>query len=342
VLWFLFGKYVTVRRDGVYGETMLDYKDTLPDDIAPLLVLDASARVRTLYDYWQHGRGGLFMLPSARKRYDNLTIHVWERGGGKSAFRNEGRLLVEGIASTIMTRPDEDWLVVHHKSGIDFDFEDELRAQLPTSGPAVHFLHWGAHDATNLYRDVPNIVLAGTLFFPTSHYEALVRLSSAYPSSRGRCDEERIRHVMLGEHRHLILQALCRGAVRKCVGDGCPPTRAFIIASRRSGIPDELPFIFPGAQVLPWKPVKKSLSGKVADALEFVRTELAREPSSPVSFRRVMEHIGWKDGRDFKRRIRRHPDFIDALAAEGIEEWGSGRYPRGFWRTMPSRPFEKT
>src|SRR5262249_52393726 len=149
---------------------------------------------------------------------DRLAIHVWQRGGGKSSFRRDGRLLVEGIASTIMSRPDEDWLVVYHKSGIDRDFVEEVRTQLPVFGPTVHFLHWGVHDATNLFGHVPNVILAGTLFFPASHYEALGRLASAYPSSRGRYDEERIRHVTLGEHRHMILQALCRGAVRKCVG----------------------------------------------------------------------------------------------------------------------------
>jgi hypothetical protein len=332
-LWFLFGKHVTVLRDGAFGETMLDYKDTLPEDITPLLALDASARVRTVYDCWKDGRGGIVVLPSATKRYDDLTIHVWERGGGKSAFRKDGRLLVEGIASTVMTRADEEWLVVHHKSGIDRDFVEELRAQLPIFGPTVHFLHWGAHDATNLFGHVPNIILAGTLFFPPSHYEALGRLASAYPSSRGRYDEQRIRDVTLGEHRHMVLQALCRGAVRKCIGDGCPPTRAYIIASRRSGIADGLPAIFPGAQVLPWRPVKKTPRGRVADAFEFIVMELSRKPWSPVSFQRVMDHIGWKDSRDFKRRIRQHPDFIDALVAEGIEEWGSGKYPRGFHRS---------
>ena len=115
------------------------------------------------------------------------------------------------------------------------DFEAEVRARLPLFGPTVHFLHWGVHDATNLFAHVPNIILAGTLFLRPSDYEALGRLASAHPSSRGRYDEERTRQVTLGEHRHMILQALCRGAVRKSVGNGCPPTRAYIIASRTVG-----------------------------------------------------------------------------------------------------------
>jgi hypothetical protein len=330
VLWLLFGKHVTVRQDGAFGNTMLDYKDTLPDDLRPLLALDASARVRTVYDRWEEGRGGIDRLPSASKRYDALTIHVWDRGGGKSGFRKDGDLLVEGIASTIRTRPDEPWLVVHHKrEGIDRDIEDEVRALLPPTA-RVHFLHWGTHDATNAYADVPNIILAGTLFLRPSYYEALGRLASGQPSSCGRFDEQKVREVMAGEHRHLILQALCRGAVRRCVGESCPPTRAYIIASRKSGIAEELPTIFPGARIIPWRPVKKALRGKVAEAVEFITAQLASDPTSVVTFREVMAHLGWRDSKEFKRRIRRHDDFQAALRDEGIEEWGKGRWPKGF------------
>ena len=320
VLWFLFGQHVTVRQDGAFGGTMLDYKDTLPDDIKPLLALDASARVRTVYQCWQEGRGGIVKLPPAPKRYDDLSIHVWNRGGGKTAFRKDGDLLVEGIASTIMTRPDEAWLIVHHKKeGIDRDIQDEVRALLPATA-RVHFLTWGAHDATNEFATVPNIVLAGTLFLRASQYEALGRLASGHPSSRGRFDDATTKKVMKGEHRHLILQALCRGAVRRCAGEGCPPARAYIIASRKSAIADELLTIFPGAHVLPWRPVKKALTGKVAEAVEFITTQIGSAPSSTVTFKQVMAHIGWTDRKDFKRRIRQHDDFIDALDDAGIEE----------------------
>jgi hypothetical protein len=88
--------------------------------------------------------------------------------------------------------------------------------------------------------------------------------------------------------------------------------------------------------VHPWRPVEKHLKGKVADAFAFIVSELARAPWSPVTFRQVTEHLGWKETKDFKRSIRRHPDFIDALAAEGVEEWGSGKYPRGFRRRTPA------
>ena len=201
-------------------------------------------------------------LPSASKRYDNLIISVWNTGGGKRSFREKGMTLIDGIAATIATRPDEPWLVVHHLDIEHLDFQQAIRDRV-SMWTDVRFVHWGAHDATNEFADIPNIILAGTLFYRPSVYEARGRLASGHPSSEGKFDVKDFAQVMAGEHRHLILQALCRGAVRKCIGDACPPCRAYIIASSRSGIPDSLKEIFPGAQVVPWRPVKKPLKGKV-------------------------------------------------------------------------------
>jgi hypothetical protein len=76
--------------------------------------------------------------------------------------------------------------------------------------------------------------------------------------------------------------------------------------------------------------VKKALRGKVAEAVEFITAQLASDPTSVVTFREVMAHLGWKDSKEFKRRIRKHDDFRAALVDAGIEEWGKGRWPKGF------------
>lgn len=47
-LWYISGKPARVRKDGNKG-TLVQYQTTLPDDIKPMLVLDASARVRGTY-----------------------------------------------------------------------------------------------------------------------------------------------------------------------------------------------------------------------------------------------------------------------------------------------------
>lgn len=45
----LSGRTACVRTDGVTGNAILTYRDTLPKDLYPLLVLDASGRVRRTY-----------------------------------------------------------------------------------------------------------------------------------------------------------------------------------------------------------------------------------------------------------------------------------------------------
>ena len=329
-LWFLFGKTVTVRRDGKFGNTILDYKDTLPEDIRPLLALDASARVRTVYGLWHDHRGGVEMLPSATKRYDHHTCYVWNEAGSKSAFRRDAPRLIEGIVKTILTRPDEEWLVVYHKNGIGIDVPSAITAFLPDNGPRVHFLNWGSHDATNAYASVPNVILAGTLFYRTSYYEALGRLAAGQPSSQGPFSADDRDAVLMGENCHLILQALCRGAVRRCVDGGCPQTRTYIIASQKSGIADALPHIFPGVRMVRWQPVERTLSGNVGKALEYIKGRLATDPVGLVPFSDVKAHISCRDQSNFNRIVRQHDDFVQACADEGIIEWGRHSRMTGF------------
>lgn len=337
-LWFLSGRAVTVRRDGELGNTVLDYRDTLPADLMPLLVLDASIRVRSIYGLWEDGRGGIIRLPEATKRYDNLTLHVWRQAGSKTAFRSKrSAKLIEGVASTILTKPDEQWLIVHHKAeSIGIDFETEVRQLLPDGGRfppddkgkvhnRVHFLNWGAHDATNAFSHVPNVILAGTLFHRGSYYEALGRVAAGKPSATGPFPKSDTQRVMDGENRHLILQAACRGAVRLSDGDQCRPANVYIIASRsKNNIERDLPEVFPGARIVRWQPVKKALRGKVAEAFEYVRTRIEQAPDAKVPYKEAMAAIGWSDAKNFKRRIREHEDFIEALEAEGIEDYGRG------------------
>jgi hypothetical protein len=80
-------------------------------------------------------------------------------------FRQNGQALLEGIAETINSKPEEEWLVVHHKAGIGVDFVAELQKRVTGNPERVKLLHWGVHQATNDYADVPNVILAGTLFY---------------------------------------------------------------------------------------------------------------------------------------------------------------------------------
>lgn len=332
-LWFLMGRKAIVRVDGYSGPTLVDYRQTLPDDIKPILALDASARVRATYDLWERMRGDLIRLPSASKRYANLTINVWDHGGGKSAYSSNGDTVVQGVLSAITTKPNEGWLVVHHKHrpGL-LDLPSEVRRRLP-QGHKVCFLNWGAHDGTNEFKDVSNVILAGTLFPPLSHYEGLTRLSSGRSASRGVVSDGMLRAVTLGEHSHMILQALCRSSVRQNQNGECPPSTAYLIASEYSGIKALLPEVFPGAQVVSWTPIKKQTRGKVANAISYIRDWFKANPDGVLAYKDLQKALGIKDKSNFRNTIRLHEDFQAAIVELGLEEWGTGKYLTHLRRT---------
>jgi hypothetical protein len=266
------------------------------------------------------------------KRYDRLAIHLWRTGGGKRAFQTNGDKLAEGIAKTIETKPDQRWLVViHRRGGKVGDVQRDIRAQLVSTPPEnVTFITWGQHMATNDHVDTPNVILAGTLFFRPSFYESLKRLSAGRRASQGVVTKDEMERVMVGEHAHAILQALCRGSVRRCDGEHCHPCHAYVIASVKSGIPTALPTIFPGATIQPWKPVERTLRGHVKAAVEFVEGWLSTaQAGDRLPFKTVFKALGVASN-DFKDRVRRHPDFIEATAEMGLMEWGQGVRFTGF------------
>lgn len=79
----------------------------MPEDLLPLLVLDASGRVRGTYEHMENHRLNVVRLQEAPKDYAPLTVHVWQKSGSKSGWADNGEELAEGVLNTIMTKPSE-------------------------------------------------------------------------------------------------------------------------------------------------------------------------------------------------------------------------------------------
>ncbi|MGE8940656.1 hypothetical protein ACO2I3_01955 [Leptospira interrogans] len=321
------GHSVRVRKDGRNGAAAIDYLETIPADLAPAVVLDASGRLRLTYEGMEKCRGILKPLKSAAKCYRNLEVNIWTRGGGKTAWKDPSKAasLVSGIVSTILTRPDEEWLVVHHKKAskhfpeIDRLILDALPDDLHSR---IKFITWGKHRGINDHRDVPNIILAGMLYLRDSQYEALKRLSDGLRPEDGTVPDGELARFALGEHGDNILQALCRGAVRKSVGDSCPPCRAYLVASARSGMAKAVEAIFPGCNVKAWRPVKAQLNGNARRCFEYIAQWADTAKSGEVLPFRFAQSALRAHRRHFKRDVRDNEGFKSAIADLGVYEWG--------------------
>lgn len=322
------GRHVTISVENARGPVVLSYKETLPTDIGPVLVLDASARIRKTYEEWEKGRGGIQRLPGAEKNYSKLSMHVWDTGGGKSAFRSKQHELTDGILETVNARPNEKWLVVGHKPNRYYDVESLLRAGFEGPEENLEFLPWGRHDATNEFADFPNVILAGTLFYPNAHYRALTKLSAGLCAGK-RVSAERANQIAHGEHAHLILQALCRAQVRQCKGDEAKECNAYVIASKLSGIRELLPTLFPGCDIKEWKPSTEKPRGRVKESLERIQRWLSCGGKGLLTFSDVYKAIGVSSA-NFRKNVRKHEVFRNYLERLGVYEWEEAGKMRGF------------
>ena len=228
---------------------------------------------------------------------------------------------------TVLAKRDEPWLIVHHKPGRGVpDIQAYLRRVLKDEVfNRLKFVNWGKHRATNDFRDITNIILAGTLFLRPSHYRATKHVSTGIAVVDRSFTKAEMQTFELGEHANDILQALCRGAVRKSEGDTCPECHAYIIASVRSGIPQALPAIFPDCKVAQWMPKRQTLNGLAAKAFKAIRLWSERaEPGSMLKFKDLAVELGVTAST--LKDVRKREDFASAVSSLGVTPWGPNVY----------------
>ena len=338
-LFALSGRTVRLLKDHRSVISALDTRETLPSDFAPVVILDASGRVRHTYELWENGRRDLVRLQEAPKSYSNLSIEVLNQGGSKDAWNRNGHQLLHEVVAKLDTKPDEKWLVIHQKDALQGKLPKHVQEMVQGAPGRISFLHWGAHQGTNAYSDITNVILAGTLFLPDCQYIGLTHLSAKVPITVELPDVA-IKKTRLGEHQHYILQALCRASVRGSNGDKCKPCNAYIIAANGSGIRGELAKTFPGCTLSTWRPIGKKLKGQKAEAIDYVRTFFENDPDGVLLLADLRKALGITDVSNFNRVIRKHEDFKLALEALGADEVnnGRGRYPNALKRRFSAVP----
>jgi hypothetical protein len=252
----LAGRAVTVVEAGGGDVRIAGASQPLPSDFAPVIILDASGRVRSTYQLWEEAGGALRRLPSATKDYSNLRVHLWERKVGQTALRTPGA--IEDVATALAGVIDEDagsdWLIVSYKA---HPVEQLLRAALAADpGTRLHFLTWGMHHGTNDFAHCQRVVLIGQLSYGTSGYRAL---AAACGSS---AEEEVASELMAGEYRHNLLQALTRASARHSENGVAGNCVAYVIASPIVGAHELLPEVFPGCTIERWSPNVPEVGGR--------------------------------------------------------------------------------
>ncbi len=326
-LYGLSGREARISKDQ-YGTTTIQYVDTLPDDLAPMLILDASGQQRKTYEYWYKERKGLKFLYSPQKTYEGLTIHHWNEGAGKQTQgKGKYKLIAEGVAKSIVESvpASEDVLVIHYKkSGFMPDMQAEIEKIL-RSDPKflrqgkVHYRHWGTHTATNDYSHIKHVILAGILQYNTAQYEAY-GLGAKGQDVHKPLTEEEFEEVRLGEIAHHILQASCRGYVRNSEGEKCPDgCHLYVVFSthKGTGTPQSLlTTVFPKAVVREWRPVFK-VSKRMIGVCDYLCAR-AKGKAVILAKSKVAEDLNMHPN-NLSYSILKHPDFLPYMKSRGME-----------------------
>lgn len=344
-LWYLSGRLARVRRNQDSKATTLDYEDNLPEDLAPMLILDASGGLRKTYSFWQRHRGGLRRLRAPEKTYAGLTIHHWNRGAGKSAYKSPDKAteIADGVARAINAEipRGEESLVIFHKQVMK-RHPDMVRLISERIYPdaKVNFCNWGKHTATNQYAHIKHVILAGILQYNEAQYEATGRAAKK-ARAEDEFGEDDFQRTRFGEIAHNIFQAACRGTVRKTVDGDCPSgCHLYLIFStdkKRGFSRAGLERIFPKAPIIDWQPIQKELTGKAKEAFDLIQNALLSVDK--VTSSEVMSAMGMADKGNFANLVKRD-DLRDALAKAGIDYVkATGRTQSYFLKEVKESPW---
>ena len=298
----LAGRAVTAVDIGAGDMRLAGSATPFPDDFAPVIILDASGRVRSTYKLWEDALDNLCRLPAAANDYRRLRVKLWERPVGKEVFKEAGTRedVVAAVVEAINDDgSDGDWVIVTYKD------EERLAEQAIRKGVStaladrLNFLTWGRHHGTNEFAHCRNVVIIGMVTYGQADYHALASAAAGgkpIPATA-------ISTLKAGEYRHHVLQALTRASVRRSdngVADAC---NAYVIASPGNGAQNMIPDAFPGCSIEPWAPREQNATGKAGELIaELTRYGLARADVvtkkelrdaigvNPPNFARLLKH----------------------------------------------------
>lgn len=337
------GKQVRIRNvmTGTSDKAGITYKPIMPDDFRPILITDASGRVRQTYRDMEL-KGQLERLREGAKDYSNLDVHWVNRGGGKSSWATGFKDLISTTCKLITETPNKEQLVIHHMeraTGFQrgrFDCPKgailkHLEKHFPNYDRSqLSFLTWGQHRATNAYRQIPVVTLAGTLFKDDATYEATQRSSQQFLPEDGEIGDHEFRVFKLGEYGDDILQAAGRGSLR--LNDSIDPSscprgsRLNIIMSSRGGVEEEsFDRWFPGMRLHRRGSMREDRNTLVNEVVGYVKAwKVTANPGDEITFTQVKKDLGW-DRRGIaaarlRDTVRNKSEFQSALKDLGMIE----------------------
>jgi hypothetical protein len=318
----LAGQQAVLRRDNLTGLMVVGIGQPLPDDLAPLVVFDASARLKPSYRYWADRSHNVRFLPKAIADYSSLELHWWDKSAGKSALavHSQRAVIVEASVELLNSRDDEDWLVIHQKevaaylNNPGYCIARDIEAGLNRKD-RVKFLHWGNHIATNDYRHIRNVLIIGGNQYPNLSYEAIYMAATGQLTSP---DKQRVNEIGAFEFAHHVYQAACRSNLRQMVGEVAGSAKVYLIAANRAGREEAIEAAFRGCTIHQWQPLPGKPKARVQIIMDMMLA-LFGDGRASVTTKALWQACGGKDS-SYLKRYWDKPTIVRFMRDNGIRK----------------------
>jgi hypothetical protein len=196
----------------VNKSTLAQFVPTLSKEFDKVIVLDASARIRSLVRY----DPSIKIFPvQLTKSFEKVTIHAGEAMASKSSFDTDREHLahyIDEVKHIIYIRipKGEPVLIFTHK-----ELKEKISSALAAPGLNVKVLHWGAHRASNEFSNYKYVITVGVLYRDPQELAA----SIIGQTQRLDCplNDSQIQHVQHSEMADMLYQAFSRGACRRTI-----------------------------------------------------------------------------------------------------------------------------
>ncbi|MEC3911523.1 hypothetical protein U5A82_13940 [Sphingobium sp. CR2-8] len=313
------GLEVEIADDDDKGLCIVACPRPLPDDFAPAVILDGSARVRHAYKVLEKSRPDFMRLPPCVHDYANLEINLWKRSAGKKALDNAAyREETIRCISEIINADEDQWLIINRKDNAakyGYLLRSEIEDQV-LNPHRLEFTHWGKHKATNEFAHIKKVMVIGGYTYTHGTYRALYRACTGVMG--GHIDKTQLAQIRQGEHMDHYLQGICRSYVRNAdpITGICGVAQVYIVAPINQASKASMEEMFPGAVVKHWSPVTKALKGQAARLVEEVLCRLPAGSHGIAPKSEVLSAIGSKGTMSNLLRI---PGVRERLKAEGID-----------------------
>ena len=326
----LAGQQAVLRRDtfskdgDLDGLVIVGAGQPLPDDLAPLIILDGSARLRPSYLHWADRCGNLTFLPKAVADYSSMELHWWNKGAGKWSLADPvEREKIVNVAVDLLNGSNEEWLVIHQKrvmpylTNPGFSVADEIKAKLDDR-VKVRFLHWGKHLASNDHRHIRNVLIIGGNDYAHESYEAI------YIAATGKLtdiDNGSVRTIGAYEFAHHVYQAACRSNLRNMDRETAGAAKVYLIAANRGRRQEALKEAFKDCAMHDWLPVTKKPTKKDKAVMEAILT-LFDDGRTSITTKEIWMACGAKDASYLTGNWKK-PTIIQFMANNGIHKVGN-------------------